>query len=70
MLLYEEVKEINSLGGEKADEHFCCIFGPLRSGEFKNLTEKICIKCFPASMNELKGRRKEMFDLIENMLSN
>jgi hypothetical protein len=69
MLLFEEVKVLNSLGAEKADVHKCGCFGPLISGKLENMTEKIRIKYFPAVMNELKGRRKEMFDFISNLCS-
>jgi hypothetical protein len=69
MLLFDEVKVINSHGAEKQDPHTCCLFGPLQRGKLVNLTDKISIKYFPAIMNELKGRRKEMFDLISNLLS-
>jgi MoxR-like ATPase len=55
---------IKSLGSEKEDPHRCFIFGPLASGPFINLTEKTNIKYFPANINELRGRRKELFDLV------
>ena len=64
MLLQEEVKVIKSLGSEKEDPHQCFIFGPLLSGQVINLTEKTNIKYFPTNLNELRGRRKELFDLV------
>lgn len=64
MLLQEEVKVIQSLGADKEDPHRCFIFGPLLKGKLQNLTEKTQIKYFPANSNELRGRRKELFDLV------
>ena len=69
MLLNEENKVIESFGALRQDKHQCCEFGRLHKGSFQNLTEKIHIKYLPASMNELKGRRKDMFDLIQNITS-
>jgi hypothetical protein len=51
MLLFEEVKVIQSLGVEKQDPHTCCQFGPLSKGKLNNLTEKMIIKYFPTAMN-------------------
>lgn len=64
ILLQEEVKVIKSLGSEKEDPHRCFIFGPLLPGRVMNLTEKTNIKYFPTNLNELRGRRKELFDLV------
>lgn len=55
---------IKSLGSEKEDPHRCFIFGPFGSGQVINLTEKVSIKYFPSNINDLLGRRKELFDLV------
>lgn len=69
MLIYEEVKVIESFGAEKQESHVCCSFGPLQKGSLQNLTDKINIKFFPAGNIELKGRRREIFELIQNVCS-
>ena len=69
MLLQEEVKVIESYGVEKAVPHKCSVFGPLQRGGFENRTEKIKYKYFPTQLNVLKGRQKELFDLINNVCS-
>jgi len=68
MLLQEEVKVLKSLGSEKEDPHRCFIFGPLVPGKMINLTDKTDIKYFPTNLNELRGRRKELFDLVLKIL--
>lgn len=69
MLLHEEVKVIQSYGAEKQQPHTCRVFGPLSQGQFHNLTDKMNIKYCPAGGDELKGRRREMFDLMQNVCS-
>lgn len=69
MLLVEEVPFIESFGAVKQLPHKCCVFGPLEKGKFQNLTEKIRIKHFPPEMNELKNRRREMYDLMNTVCS-
>lgn len=64
MLLFEEVKVLESFGALKQDPHKCCVFGPLEHGKFKNLTEKALIKYFPPEMNALSNRTREMYDLM------
>jgi hypothetical protein len=44
MLLWEEVKVINSHGAEKQDPHECCMFGPLQKGKLLNMTNKTGLK--------------------------
>jgi hypothetical protein len=46
MLLNEELKEIESFGAKKADQHFCRPF-ILQKGDFQNKTTKTNIKILP-----------------------
>jgi hypothetical protein len=68
MLLHEEVKEIMSLGVDKADEHHCRKFSLMQDGQFNNLTEKIHYKLIPNVDidREVKGRTKEIFKLMKS----
>jgi len=56
---YEEAFKIG-----KQERHVCREFGPLRRGEFQNLTEKIEIKYLPAERGVILGRTHEMFELV------
>ena len=47
----------------------CKQFCQLQKGKLVNLTEKLCVNEIPAAVSDLKGRRKDMFELIQNICS-